>query len=646
MLRTMLLASLIAFLAGGSGAARAAVYQVPGDFASIQEAIDAAADGDTIFVGPGTWSRIHFLGKRLEVRSTNGPDATTLLGNGAGPVVRMLLGEPAGTLLEGFTVTGGLGKTKGGRSYGGGILGADTSATIRDCKILGNTALSGGGIAFYRGNPVIEDCEVTENSGEEGRGIWLREGNPIVRRCEIHLNATIDNSSIGGGIYVEDAAFLIEGSEIHSHVFDREESWLFQSGGGIAVVGSSSGTILDNLVYANRGCSGAGIQILADGIVLVRGNEIRDNDANCGDIGFGPGAGIQAEGPEIRLDRNVITGNRYGWPGGGIHASADVVIVSNYVYGNSAIHHAGGIEGGGILTNNTVVFNSVLPSLGGETESLGIRSNGIVTNCLVFGNNAVPGDGDQITGSATVTYSVVEGGYPGEGNIDATPILSNGGDGLTRLPLGSVAVDAGTLLAPELPTVDFDGDDRVQDGDGDGNALVDIGADELRREEAVLFGNHDNGPLLVPVLHVNGSVGDPMRRVTLEGGDDVVLEIDQAIGSSNGRYVVHGNLGAPDLSDLTVLPRGIGTIGFPLILPQATPSIVLNTLGKTDRIGENAYFGQSLPTPPLAPATLLDLPGGDATNLPPGTTLTFQGVIHVGSLVDFAVTNGVVLVVE
>ena len=76
---------------------------------SIQAAMNAAAPGDRILVGPGTYSEvIDFQGKQLEVIATGGPVFTILDGSGSNTtVVRVSSGEPAGTSLSGFTLTNG-----------------------------------------------------------------------------------------------------------------------------------------------------------------------------------------------------------------------------------------------------------------------------------------------------------------------------------------------------------------------------------------------------------------------------------------------------------------------------------------------------------------------------------------------------------
>ncbi len=80
----------------------------PGD--SIQAAIDAAVDGDEIVVAPGTYfETIDFLGKAITLRSSNGPEVTIIDAQGVGSVVTCDSGEGPGTVLEGFTITGGTG---------------------------------------------------------------------------------------------------------------------------------------------------------------------------------------------------------------------------------------------------------------------------------------------------------------------------------------------------------------------------------------------------------------------------------------------------------------------------------------------------------------------------------------------------------
>ena len=71
---SLLLCSTLAF---------GATMQVPGDYKTIQAAIDASVDGDTVRVADGTYKgkrnkNLDFEGKELIVQSDNGPSKTII----------------------------------------------------------------------------------------------------------------------------------------------------------------------------------------------------------------------------------------------------------------------------------------------------------------------------------------------------------------------------------------------------------------------------------------------------------------------------------------------------------------------------------------------------------------------------------------
>ncbi len=92
-----------------------------------------------------------------------------------------------------------------------------------------------------------------------------------------------------------------------------------------------------------------------------------------------------------------------------------------------------------------------------------------VTNCIIRGNTLA-----AIEGPATVSYSDIEGGWEGEGNIDIDPAFA---DAQGRLSTGSPCIDAGTNDPPGgLPPMDIEGNPRPLDGNGDAEAAPDMGA--------------------------------------------------------------------------------------------------------------------------------------------------------------------------
>ena len=85
----------------------------------------------------------------------------------------------------------------------------------------------------------------------------------------------------------------------------------------------------------------------------------------------------------------------------------------------------------------------------------------VVANCILWDNVLA-----AIQGPATVTYSNIEGGWEGEGNIDSNPLFA---DVQGRLSAGSPCIDAGTNDPPGgLMPIDLEGNPRPLDGNGDG----------------------------------------------------------------------------------------------------------------------------------------------------------------------------------
>src|SRR5262245_52382658 len=118
--------------------ARANTLGVPSGYPTIQSAIDAAVDGDTVLVAPGNYAElINFKGKAILVTSSGGANVTTIDGKLKGPVVTFWTSEASSSVLSGFTITHGVSE--------GGISCYQTQPTIRDCIISANSSNAGGG---------------------------------------------------------------------------------------------------------------------------------------------------------------------------------------------------------------------------------------------------------------------------------------------------------------------------------------------------------------------------------------------------------------------------------------------------------------------------------------------------------------------
>src|SRR6188474_3408301 len=157
-----LLSSILAVALITTAAEAQTVRKVPGEFPTIQAAINAAQAGDTVRVAPGIYvENINFSGKAIEVVSAAGADVTTIDGGLADAVVRFITQEGPGSILEGFTIRNG----RGLLNDGGGIRIASSSPTVRRNRIVNNTGCQGVGIAISFGSPVIQGNIIRDNIG-------------------------------------------------------------------------------------------------------------------------------------------------------------------------------------------------------------------------------------------------------------------------------------------------------------------------------------------------------------------------------------------------------------------------------------------------------------------------------------------------
>jgi len=157
-------------------------------------------------VAPGTYPEIiDLLGKAVTVRSSGGAQETTIDGQGNGSVVTCAGGEGPGTVLEGFTITGGTGSDPGtGELCGGGMyVAGGSSATVTGCTFTGNTAELGGGLYNLGFAPVVADSVFCGNTPDniDGDPIIDGGGNCLAESCgDINGNGVLDDCECLGDI--------------------------------------------------------------------------------------------------------------------------------------------------------------------------------------------------------------------------------------------------------------------------------------------------------------------------------------------------------------------------------------------------------------------------------------------------------------
>ena len=659
-------------------------------FRTIQQGIDAAVDGDLVLVRRGRYPEaIDFLGKEIEVRSVDGPSATTLIGDGTEVVVRIAGGQSRATKLIGFTITGGE------ATIGGGIICIGSSPTIQGNVIRENYAERGCGIACFDGSaPRIEGNEILENGLRfccnpfAGGGIYCARGSDaeivgnLIRLNEAHRGAGIacfassplidgnrieDNTaaSRGGGVICEDGASpeirnnkilfnRASGNGAGIHCNDAGTDPLIQSnriranritaggtardGGAIAVYDDAAPTITDNEILDNESrLLAGGILVKRADSVLIEGNEIRGNRAT-----INSGGGIVFNDGSATVRGNLIADNFADDDGGGVLLilGAGGVFTNNWIVGNEAAV-GGGVRGEQATTRfvNNTISDNVSPDRAGGVSS--VDSGLGFENCIIWGNSR-EGSGSEIeleSGPIEITYSNVGGGWPGEANLDVDPAFVHAPNGDYRLRIGSRCVDRGNNSAPEIPDTDFEGDDRVQNGDRGPVAVVDLGADEMTPAVAARFGTvNATGEGLLDVLRLNDSRGDSRREITVGAGTRLELAMSAPPAPSTARFALYAFAGEPTLETLAVQPARLGVMTFATPLNDSSDPLLIWNNTPYGRLGE-----ADQPSSP-APSIVFDLAGGR----PPGV-VTFQGFIEDdGSAADvpLSITNAIVLRIE
>ncbi len=367
--------------------ASATIINIPGDYFTIQEGIDASSDGDTVLVQPGTYvENVNFNGHNIVLGSlflTTGDTTyisqTVIDGNDSGAVVTFENGEDGTAVITGFTLQNGSGWISGGWVFaqGGGIACIDSDPTINNNIICENyagaEAALGGGIGCDNSSPTISNNYISGNSAQ---GLNVSVGGGI--GCAYGSDPDIINNIIVGN--------LAETGPDYGNI-----------GGGIASY-ESNPTIIGNVIMENSAISGGGIYFY-DSHPRVTGNIVIGNTANSG--------------------------------GGILFSYSHVTFAGNIVSMNSAI------EGGGIFC---------------------AESSPTITNSIVWANTADNGNEVFIeSGSPIFIYSDIQGGWDGEGNIDADPLFRDPENGDFHLmatdcgdPSDSPCIDAGDPLICDL----------------------------------------------------------------------------------------------------------------------------------------------------------------------------------------------------
>ncbi|MCD6161790.1 MAG: right-handed parallel beta-helix repeat-containing protein [candidate division Zixibacteria bacterium] len=271
---------------------------VPGDFPTIQAAIDISINGDTVLVADGIYpEHIDFLGKAILVASENGAGSTIIeKAVNSLSIVSFINSEDENSILCGFTVRNS--------SDRAGITCIGSSPVIENCIVESNINYStspnlcGGGILF-RDNaaPTIRNNILRNNYGVHGGALSAIDCDES-HQALIYSNYIYDNSVSNNG-----AGF---------HAFNC--SFIFKR----------------NVVYDNdAGLAGGAMRIDARGGII-------ENNTICGNTAASVAGGIFCEGysTDTYIRNNIFYGNsHYGF---NVLSGSNLHLLYNCFYGNAS----------------------------------------------------------------------------------------------------------------------------------------------------------------------------------------------------------------------------------------------------------------------------------------------------------------------
>ncbi|MBN1397067.1 MAG: T9SS type A sorting domain-containing protein [Bacteroidetes bacterium] len=233
-----------------------------------------------------------------------------------------------------------------------------------------------------------------------------------------------DSASVVLMVNGEDSTTVLQGFTVTggsgTNWMDEHGSGLYREGGGI-LTAYSSPTIKNNIIINNiipkiavvNSTGGGGIRA-GDGNSKILNNIISGNNARYG-------AGIVLNYTGALLRNNIITKNSGGQDFGG---------------GALWMNHNG--PAGKIIENNTFAWNNVQAVYVWDGSS-------VIRNCIFWRDSTTSAAQIAVrSGGPAVTYSNIQGGWPGEGNISSYPQFS---DSSCHLVSGSPCVDAGDSTA-------------------------------------------------------------------------------------------------------------------------------------------------------------------------------------------------------
>jgi hypothetical protein len=439
-----------------------------------------------------------------------------------------------------------------------------SDALVKNIILRNGHAYQGGGIYCYYSNPDFEYITLVNNYASIGGGIYCENSNPRISNIELIDNLAYNE---GGGIYCHSSNPLLEFVTIIGNTAD--------SGGG-GYFNNSNPSLEDVIINSNIAIGdGGGLICNSDSNPVLYNVIISGNSANYSGGGI---VCIDNSNPvlqNVELSSNSVSG--INGKGGGLYCDESNPILTNVIIIDNSAYGDGG-KGGGLYCegSNPSLVNVTFTENFGEHDAGAIRCNAFsyptLINCILW--NDLPEEIYTQSGSVTATFSNIQGGWTGEGNIGEDPLFIGSGDFPFSLLVGSPCIDAGIpdTTGLNLPEFDLAENPRIFGG------RIDMGAYEnqnvvstenyLIPDTISLYQNHPNP--FNPTTTISFSVTQTSSFVNIEiynvKGQKVKQLVNDQLSAGQNSVIWNGN-------DESGKPVGSGVYLYKLNVNGKTESV-------------------------------------------------------------------------
>ncbi len=366
-----------------------------GDYTSIQEAVDAAADGDKISIASGTWEEgVLVDGRTLSIVGASSSD--------------LVLQNPGGRV---FTIKNGSSVTLRHMTVSGSAQGVSVDAsaiTLVDVVFEDNAGtLDGVGLALTDGSSArLQDCVFRGNSFDDSAGGSVKGGGLWVSGSSVEITGgsfESNSASEGGGLAAASATVSLDGVSFEDNAASRR-------GGGLRVSDSTLEASEVDLTGNTAEADGGGAAILDSDAVWWWGTASGNSAGGSG--GAFAFEGMASDGSQLWAN---ITGNQAARHGGGIYASDhDLAVSDGKIQQNEAGGGGGGlyVTGGTLAVDGTAISDNAADHGGG----LAVAAAGEATlDGVTLSGNEASGSGGaaHVTGTLTAADCAVQDNLAG-----------------------------------------------------------------------------------------------------------------------------------------------------------------------------------------------------------------------------------------